>query len=161
MRRPCETRHPDKELVDGYRVRDHPNYNSWCAMKSRCRGRNKGGEQYVERGITYCDRWKHFKNFCQDMGMKPSPDHSLERKDNDKGYSPDNCVWATPVEQANNRRTQKLPTSGITGVYQDKRSGLFFAIFSINGRRMSVKGTFKTAEEAGEARRRAIDAYRD
>ena len=69
-------------------------------MRHRCRGNRS---RYGGRGITVCDQWNDFETFVSDMGEKPSPNHSLERLDNNLGYSPDNCVWATDAEQTANR----------------------------------------------------------
>lgn len=80
-------------------------YNSYNAMKSRCL--NPSDKRYLRyggRGISICDRWlESFTNFIEDMGMQPSRNHSIERVDRDKGYAPGNCIWATKVEQANNK----------------------------------------------------------
>ncbi len=64
---------------------------------------------YGARGITVCDRWRDFRNFYADMGERPKG-MMLDRTDNSKGYSPDNCKWVTPKESANNRRTNRLIT---------------------------------------------------
>lgn len=83
-------------------------YSAWRAMHKRCSDtnhplfKNHGG-----RGIIVCARWTSFENFFADMGMRPVG-LTLERKDNDKGYEPDNCVWASAAQQARNRRSTRL-----------------------------------------------------
>lgn len=87
-------------------------YVSWKNMRSRCLNKkNASYPDYGGRGITICDRWLHsFTNFITDMGLRSSPELTLERIDNQKGYSPDNCKWATPTDQARNRRSNRLIT---------------------------------------------------
>lgn len=94
-------------------------YNSWIQMKNRCHNSNSVRfEDYGGRGIFVCDRWMNsFENFLEDMGLKPSPIHSIERKDNDLGYYPGNCVWATPTEQANNRRPPRRSKEASCGMF--------------------------------------------
>jgi hypothetical protein len=86
-------------------------YKSWRSMKNRCTNVNHNRYSvYGAKGITICDRWtQSFSNFLEDMGERPQ-DTSLERIDNNKGYSPDNCKWATRVEQANNTSKNKWVT---------------------------------------------------
>jgi hypothetical protein len=71
---------------------------------------------YSARGITVCGRWLgSFKAFYSDMGPCPSPRHTIERVENHKGYSPDNCRWATYKEQSLNKRNNRLVTlNGVT-----------------------------------------------
>ena len=72
-------------------------------------------KHYGGRGITVCERWLTSANFLADMGPKPSPKHTLERKNNDLGYSPENCTWDTTTAQLNNqRRTRKITFNGRT-----------------------------------------------
>lgn len=80
-------------------------YTTWASMIQRCENPNSDGfAGYGARGISVCERWKTFENFAADMGERPSPSHSIDRLDNDKGYSPDNCRWATKQEQVLNTR---------------------------------------------------------
>lgn len=84
-------------------------YNVWAAMKKRCRNpTHKSYHHYGGRGIAYDDRWESFENFIADMGIRPSESHSLDRIDNSRGYSRENCHWATKKQQAQNRRNVVL-----------------------------------------------------
>lgn len=85
-------------------------YVSWCSMKDRCHNKNsKDYWYYGGRGIRVCERWKtSFENFLLDMGRKPTKFHTLDRKNNDKGYEPGNCRWATYSEQRCNQRRYQV-----------------------------------------------------
>ena len=87
-------------------------YNAWCNMRRRCyETKNKHYSDYGARGITVCDEWKEFIPFCEwSMKNGYKDGLTLDRIDNDKGYSPDNCRWATAIVQANNRRNVHLIT---------------------------------------------------
>jgi hypothetical protein len=87
-----------------------PEYYIWKAMNQRCTNSNtKNYSDYGGRGITVCERWlDSFEAFYEDMGPRPSPDHSIERRENDGNYEKSNCYWATRTEQNNNKRNNTL-----------------------------------------------------
>ena len=91
----------------------HPLYSVWQGMRRRCRNpRATQFKDYGGRGISICPEWDSFDQFVADMGPRPDG-YSLDRIDNDKGYSPDNCRWAPRVEQQRNqRRTLKVVIEG-------------------------------------------------
>ena len=93
-------------------ARHNAEYGAWLAMKARCaRVRLRDYPNYGGRGITVCERWRHdFAAFLADMGPRPTPDHSVDRRDNDGNYEPGNCRWATRVEQGRNKRSNRILT---------------------------------------------------
>jgi len=89
-----------------------PEYRAWMAMQVRCEWPHYACyKNYGGRGIRVCARWRRsFEAFFEDMGPRPSPEHSLDRIDNNKGYSKANCRWATREQQQNNRRNNRFVT---------------------------------------------------
>ena len=91
---------------------DSAEYHTWQNIKRRCRSY----PTYINKGITVCPEWYNdFNQFYADMGDKPTPNHTIDRINNDLGYCPDNCRWATMKEQNNNKSNVRNYTiEGIT-----------------------------------------------
>lgn len=101
-----------------------PTHEVWLSMIKRCH--SPGSRDYVRygaRGIAVCQRWREsFTAFLADMGEKPSG-LSIERTDNDRGYEPGNCIWATASQQARNRRTTRLDAAAVELIRRRHRAG--------------------------------------
>lgn len=81
----------------------HPLHRTWLMMRSRCSNpKDSSYKNYGGRGIRVCDRWNDFANFLKDMGERPDG-MTLDRKDVDGDYTPENCRWATTLEQNRNK----------------------------------------------------------
>lgn len=88
----------------------HPLFPIWNTMLQRCSNPNSViYKHYGGRGIKVCKRWHDVRNFIKDMGERPTPQHTVERINNDGDYKPSNCKWATFAEQAVNRRKGQVP----------------------------------------------------
>ena len=133
-----------------------PTYISWKSMLTRCYNENiLEYKDYGGRGIKVCDRWRYsFENFYIDMGTKPSSQHTLERDDVNKDYSPENCRWVTREIQSRNTRLQLNPMVGIT----TKPNGKYSVNISVNNERKYL-GTFETIGEAQKALKEGENQY--
>ncbi len=110
-------------------LRGCPEYKIWAAVKTRCHNANVNNYQnYGGRGIQMCERWENdFRTFLEDMGPRPSPKHSIDRIDNNGNYEPNNCRWATHIEQRRNTRRNHYLTyksETLTLVEWSERTGI-------------------------------------
>ena len=125
-----------------------PTYISWQRMLSRCYDSNNSEHhRYGNQGISVCERWQGedgFVNFLNDMGERPLG-KTLDRKNNNKGYYPKNCRWATSQEQAQNRKERKRKN-----YYWDSRRQKWVSEVKINGKKKYI-GSFNRKEDARQA----------
>jgi len=109
----CSRYCSDQNVRGTHELSGTPEHRQWKAMRWRCSERNPQRHRYFDRGIRVCDRWDSFENFLDDMGKRPHPRATIDRIDNDLGYSPTNCRWATYKQQANNTsRTNYIVHNG-------------------------------------------------
>ena len=133
-------------------------YHVWENMLQRCKNpRTTKYKYYGGRGIKVCERWLKFINFYSDMGKRPEG-LTLERINNDKGYSLDNCKWATCSEQARNQKINMRNSLGITGVsWLPKRKRWLSQIFA--NKQNHFLGHFVDLKEAIIARQEGEKLY--
>lgn len=106
----CIKRENTKNMATTHGMSSSPEYGIWCNMKSRCYNPNSTEfHRYGNHGIGMCGAWRDsFEAFYRDMGPRPSPEHSIDRIENNKGYFKANCRWATKQTQSVNRRNVTL-----------------------------------------------------
>ena len=122
-------------------------------MISRCHNPNHSMySTYGQCGIKVCNRWRKFENFYADMGEKPSPKHSIDRKDNSVGYLHENCHWVTRSVQNQNRRTWSKSNSGVPGI--GRRFGRWHIVITRHSQTHHI-GTTDNFDEAVRMRKAA------
>ena len=132
-------------------------YNTWTSMKDRCYNPNLDNyKRYGGRGIDVSDEWfDSFQTFYEDMGPRPSSDYSIDRIDNNKGYSKDNCRWATKSEQSYNQNKRSNSSSTYKNVYYNSKSNRWMARVWVDKKRIYL-GSFI---EEGSAAKAIEDFY--
>lgn len=121
-------------------------YGIWNAMVCRCAGRrSKGHPDYIVKRITVCEKWLTFDGFWEDMGSTYLEGLSIDRIDNDQGYSKENCRWTTPLVQAHNKGLYKSSKSGVSGVIKTKWNTYRTNVYIDNNRCCFCSKTFDEA----------------
>ena len=139
------------------RIREHPLYNTYRGMRERCNNPNFWAyARYGGRGIKVCERWDSFWLFVADMGVKPEG-HTLDRKDNDGNYEPNNCRWATWSEQQQNRSMPTTNKLKIMGVSKHAKTDGYIA--RINGKYLGYYNTPELAAAAVADSRKSTRVY--
>ncbi|QPL10865.1 HNH endonuclease [Pectobacterium phage Possum] len=149
----CGCKRIEKVSTHGMSQKNLHIYRCWTALRNRCDNPNNPAyPDYGARGINYCPEWESFENFrdwAYANGYKPELE--IDREDNDKGYSPDNCRWATRTTQQRNRRGQRNSASQYVGVSRSKRTGNWQASIKHDGKSVHL-GYFNSEIEAAKAR---------
>lgn len=121
----------NREVITSHGFSNTPTYSSWVSARSRCRyEKDSSYPRYGGKGIEICDRWYNsFENFLEDMGERPEG-KTLDRIDGERGYYPENCRWATLVEQSSNRKHTHPSLSKYRGVFYKKTNGRWLSSLS-------------------------------
>jgi hypothetical protein len=127
----------------------HPLYDRWVAMRQRCNNpKHIRFASYGGRGITVCRRWDNFNLFIEDMLPTYKPGLTLDRRDNDGDYTPENCRWITVSDQNSNQRCRMTNISGYRGVNYHKLTGRWKVMW-----KRRYMGLYPTREEAIKKRK--------
>lgn len=138
-------------------------YKILSQIKKRCTPTTKASKNYGSRGIDVCDRWLEvgidgINNFIEDMGVRPSPQHTIERVDVNKGYSPENCIWTDDLSLQKFNQRPKKSRYGIPGI-RDSGDGYGFVATITKNYKRHYLGFFKDLKDAAKARRDAEIEY--
>lgn len=135
-------------------------YRIWAGIKQRCSNPNASSyDRYGGRGIKMSDNWVNsFETFLSDMGPRPSKKHSIDRKDVNGDYSPENCKWSTTIEQSINKSKFKNNNSGYKGLTWIERISSWRVVIGYDNKTHFI-GYFKVKNEAIEARKEAESKY--
>ena len=143
----------NRERITKHGMYYTPEYQIWQAMIQRCfNPKYKTYAYYGGRGISVCEHWLKFENFYEDMGKRPAKNLTLERTNNEKGYSLDNCIWANWLSQSRNKRLSKRNTSGHIGVFWNDSRKKWIARIMANYKPIHL-GCFVNLSDAIEARK--------
>lgn len=134
-----------------------PEHRIWASMIQRCvNKKNKSYKDYGGRGIKVCAEWSSFETFLNDMGVRPTENHTLERINVDGDYTPENCKWETRTIQNRNQRIRKDNSTGVRGV--SKSGNKYLVRITVNRKRITI-GSFSSLSEARLAREEAELKY--
>ena len=135
-------------------LRSNKFYQTWYGMLQRCTNTMRQDyKDYGARGITVCEEWLNVSNFVA-WAEKTYPNlegYTLDRIDNDKGYSPENCTWSDKTTQAINQRIKKNNTSGYVGVTWEARVSKWMVQIMVNRKNKNL-GYYQNIEEAVQVR---------
>lgn len=105
----CHWRESQRPRTPRSARRESLTYTTWRGLRDRCTNpQSTSYQNYGGRGIGICERWRVYENFLNDVGERPSREHTIDRIDNSRGYEPGNVRWATKSQQARNRRSTIL-----------------------------------------------------
>ena len=137
-----------------------PEYFSWVDMRRRCYNPKRPAyKDYGGRGIKVCDSWNNsFIAFFENMGYRPSENHTLDRIDNEGDYTPENCRWATKEVQSRNQRIYVNNKTGVKGVSWDEKGKRWISSIYNNKKAISL-GRYTVFKDAVEARLDAEEKY--
>jgi len=153
----CGCYNKEKRTTHGmYETRQ---YQCWADMKTRCDCKeNKFYDYYGGRGISYCDKWKTFEGFWEDMQDDYSDDLTINRRDNDKGYSKDNCRWDTKSFQGHMRRKLNGTIFSVIGATESEAAGKINASIRWEIYNLYL-GSYETEQEVAEAYDQAAQMF--